>query len=554
MYQRMMRSVSVLLLLFHLLSCAQAADVAERVNVLNTSSQERGVAQSADPLWMIFGSERLSGSGGNDLYLARRKSENDAWEFPTSIRELNTRMTEFEPSLRQDGLELFFTSDRLGNGYRVFHSVRTTTESQWGAPAMVAEISTTPDTAGPMLSTDGLTIYYHASRPGGKGSYDIYRATRPDWNSPFGPSVEEERINTDQGEWQPYLAADGLVMFFSSIRPGGLGDMDTWYATRSSQDSPWGGAVNYAAANSAQRDYDPFLSFDGKEFYADSERLGQSDLWLIRNPGVHAFPLNVSSVNAGTDDQSPFLSPDFLSMLFASNRPGGPGGEDLYETSRPLRSSQWHQPSPITELNSYADEMEPCLRSDGLEIFFASSRQNGFDIWKSERRTSDTKWRAPQRVNEISSNGDDLAPSLSPDGLALLFQSVRDDTSGKPHVYTATRPTVTEPFSKPVLVSAIRSDAGEQTPSLAPDGLSLLFSSSRPGTSGDLDLWCSIRPRMDRPWVEPVHFGSMNSEKRDAHPFVTSDAKELFFDSDRPGSCGARDIWVLRNPPIDIAR
>jgi len=108
-------------------------------------------------------------------------------------------------------------------------------------------------------------------------------------------------------------------------------------------------------------------------------------------------------------------------------------------------------------------------------------------------------------------------------------------------------------WSAPVPLGApVNSTAGEQTPALSPDGLSLYFQSNRAGSDGN-DLWVSRRASLDSPWEAPVNLGPrVNSAGTEGAPALSSDGHLLFFQSDRPGGQGGGDIYVSqRTDPND---
>jgi len=66
-------------------------------------------------------------------------------------------------------------------------------------------------------------------------------------------------------------------------------------------------------------------------------------------------------------------------------------------------------------------------------------------------------------------------------------------------IFTATRDDPSDPWSTPVRVDApISSEFNEQAPRLSKDGQTLFFSSNRPGTLGDLDIWMATREKLAR--------------------------------------------------------
>ena len=85
----------------------------------------------------------------------------------------------------------------------------------------------------------------------------------------------------------------------------------------------------------------------------------------------------------------------------------------------------------------------------------------------------------------------------------------------------------------------------DQHPALSKDGLSLYFSSDRPGGCGGLDIWVSQRESIDSPWEAPFNPGcTLNSSAIDMAPNLSTDGHYLFFHSFRVNdNCGGGDIY-----------
>ena len=102
-----------------------------------------------------------------------------------------------------------------------------------------------------------------------------------------------------------------------------------------------------------------------------------------------------------------------------------------------------------------------------------------------------------------------------------------------------------EPVNLGLTVNAPSSWQGE--PSISADGLALYFVSNRPGGSGDSDLWMATRPTTEDDWELPVNLGpTVNSIAKDENPCISADGLELYFASNRAGSYGGHDIWVMK--------
>jgi hypothetical protein len=95
---------------------------------------------------------------------------------------------------------------------------------------------------------------------------------------------------------------------------------------------------------------------------------GCPDVAFVRPAVVN----EVSLVDA--DDWAPAVSADERVMVFASWRPGGPGGSDLWIAARSAVDQPFSAPEPIADLNTPAFESGPSLNADGLTICFESDR------------------------------------------------------------------------------------------------------------------------------------------------------------------------------------
>jgi hypothetical protein len=103
-------------------------------------------------------------------------------------------------------------------------------------------------------------------------------------------------------------------------------------------------------------------------------------------------------------------------------------------------------------------------------------------------------------------------------------------------------------WSPPVnLGPLVNSGSNEAGPALSKDGLSLYFQSNRPGGHGGNDIWVSQRASREDGWGQPVNLGpTINTAANEDAPSFSRDGHTMFFNSDRPGSFGMRDIYIAR--------
>jgi len=265
--------------------------------------------------------------------------------------------------------------------------------------------------------------------------------------------------------------------------------------------------------------------------------------------------INSSSIEAGQS-----ISADGLSLCYSSNQPGGHGDYDLWMTQRMSKDSPWPEPMNLgTVVNSSASEVVPCLSADGLSLYFCdwpSPRPGGYggdDLWVTTRETIDDEWGTPVNLGSaLNSSSDDWSPSLSNDGLSLFFDSSRPGGQGDHDLWMTRRISKDDPWAEPVnLGPTVNSSSLDVSPSLSADGLILLFTSERPGGLGDWDLWMTRRETLLADWAEPVNLGpTVNSSGPDGIPNISVDGSAVYFFSNRPGGEGGYDLWQAPIIPI----
>ena len=240
---------------------------------------------SSDGLEMYFDSRRY---GGCDVYVTRRATIYDDWGAPVNLGPpVNTSAWEEGPSLSADGLFLFFHSNRSGGSGQmdIWVTTRATTNDDWGEPGNLGQtVNSSYHDFFSSISTDGLELYFCSYRPGGYGDRDLWVTTRATTDANWGPPVNlESPVNSSYLEQTPTILADGLVLFFSSNRPGGFGGTDLWVATRATVSEPWAEAVNLGpTVNTSAGDAAANISRDGSTLYFCSTRsggLGGWDIW-----------------------------------------------------------------------------------------------------------------------------------------------------------------------------------------------------------------------------------------------------------------------------------
>ena len=269
----------------------------------------------------------------------------------------------------------------------------------------------------------------------------------------LGPTV-----NSSSGEGAPSISADGLELYFGSLRGGGA---DIWVTTRESIDDDWGEPVN----------------------------------------------LGLTVNNSAAWDSESSISSDSLELYFASNRSGGSGGFDLWVTRRATTNDPWGQPVNLgPNINTSVDDADVCISADGLSLYFESYRNGGHgrnDLWVTRRATTSDPWGEPVDLGPtVNSSASDGAPSISADGRMLFFSdhpSRRPGGYGGTDIWLAMRASISDPWGEPVNMGpTVNSSSNDQGPNISTGGSILYFFSRRSGGYGDFDLWqAQIEPVVD---------------------------------------------------------
>jgi Tol biopolymer transport system component len=264
----------------------------------------------------------------------------------------------------------------------------------------------------------------------------------------FGAPQLVENINAlgmGNDDWHPSLTADDLTLYFYSFRTTTTNDADIWRATRPAVGQPFGTPELVADVSSASYDWSPNLTADGLSLVFASNRpggTGDFDFYEARRTDpAGAFDTidELKSLNSTMTEDTAWISPDGLRVYFSSNRGVG---DDIWFASRPTRLAAFSSGQLLTELSTPAfSDKAPGLSADELDIFFSSARgTTGFDIWHATRLASDQPFSPPEPIAILNSANDDFAPSLSHDGSELYYSyDALSSGGGDANIFVAKR-------------------------------------------------------------------------------------------------------------------
>jgi outer membrane protein OmpA-like peptidoglycan-associated protein len=302
--------------------------------IINTPFAEYGPAVSANEAEMIFTSRREGSVGGDlddegeyfeDIYISRKQGEE--WGKPKQISDkINTSAHDASIGLSPDGNLLFiYKSDNNGDIYYC----ELKKDSTWSEPGQMGDNVNTKKyyENAAAISPDGKLLFFSSTRPGGHGNLDIFISELQSGGN-WGPPINlGKTINTEYDEEGPVLDLDGKTLYFSSEGHKGMGGFDIFRSVYDTTTKKWSEPQNLGyPINSADDDIYFSLSGDGRHGYYASVKdggFGDKDIYKITMPPRKDYEELLAKVKA--IEKLSRLSPD--------------GNADLTNTDPKLKSS-----------------------------------------------------------------------------------------------------------------------------------------------------------------------------------------------------------------------
>jgi OmpA-OmpF porin, OOP family len=141
--------------------------------------------------------------------------------------------------------------------------------------------------SGATMAHDGQTLILYMTPEQGSPDNDLFVCFRNPNGTWTEPKSLGKKLNLpDYNEMTPYLASDGVTLYFSSNRPGGLGDNDIWMTKRLDETwQKWSDPVNLGAPINTP-DWDAFFTLDAGGEYAylttNLNTYGESDIVRVK--------------------------------------------------------------------------------------------------------------------------------------------------------------------------------------------------------------------------------------------------------------------------------
>ena len=217
-----------------------------------------------------------------DLYIADI-SNNKLSNAELFAEDIDTDLHESNMSFTPDGKHVYFTRNnskyrRIGNKrigvLQIFKA--DLVGDKWTNITPVPFNTNRYSVTHPSVSKDGLRLYFSSDKPGGFGSYDIYVTNILADGTYSKPVNLGPAINTEAGEYFPYVA-DNNDLYFTSKRITGLGGLDLYKSVNNS--GSFSQAENLVSLNSNKDDFSMIIDTEGESGYISSNRDGNDRIY-----------------------------------------------------------------------------------------------------------------------------------------------------------------------------------------------------------------------------------------------------------------------------------
>lgn len=253
-----------------------------------------------------------------------------------------------------------------------------------------------------------------------------------------------DSINSPASEYFPTVSIqDSLFLFMRRLNLS----REDFYASNMGVDGfsaaiPLSDTLNFAAKKGSMS-----LSADLQTLYyaADyaEQGYGRYDIYKVqRSPWGWSKPKNLGQrINSDFWDSAPSIAPDGNTIYFASNRPEGYGGIDIYVAYK-NEKGYWEEAINLgPSINTKGDDQTPYIHADNQSLYFSSNGRPGFggsDIYVA-RKKIDGSWTTPINLGyPINTYDNEGSIAVASNGSTAYIASDRSDSRGELDIYKIT--------------------------------------------------------------------------------------------------------------------
>jgi outer membrane protein OmpA-like peptidoglycan-associated protein len=301
-----------------------------------------------------------------------------------------------------------------------------------------------------------------------------------------------------------------------------------------------------------------FSQIDAIAISADDKPI-EASIALEKDANAYLVKENLGlAINSKFNEICPVVSPDGKSLYFTRwkhpDNLGATKNQDIWvsqlgEDKKWMRASLF--PAPINnEENNAVCGISPNGKTMLLNNVYGKDGQMEKGVSLSFKlRTGDWSFPKPIRIQNFKNKSEYSEYTLAPNGKVLMMTTETKDSYGGKDIYVSflkSDDTWTEPKN---IGSNVNSGESESTPFIAPDGVTMYFSSSGHVGYGNNDIF--LTRRLDDTWLNwsiPENVGPVvNTNQWDGYFSVSAQGDYAYFSSVE-NSMGAEDIYRIKIP------
>ena len=310
-------------------------------------------------------SDKLGTTGIESCELAKKWLQNPTAFKIDNFRKINGKQSDFAPSFADaKNNSIIFTSGRIENKGKgndgwtgekftdLYITYKDPKKLTWTTPIALGDTINSPVNEGASsLNANGMMLYFTRCKIEKKKlcGCEVFTSHRDgsDWGEttvfPLGP---DSLINA-----HPSISANELELYFVSNMPGGFGGKDIWMVKRDRKNKPWSKPINLGSEiNTEYDEVFPYIRPDGVLYYASNKPSGMGglDIYEVKKKDETSWgiPENMKSpINSSYDDFALIWGKtlekgNFDMGYFSSNRLGlgGRGSDDIYSFILPPKT------------------------------------------------------------------------------------------------------------------------------------------------------------------------------------------------------------------------
>ncbi|NOZ47461.1 MAG: hypothetical protein GXO79_11870 [Chlorobi bacterium] len=258
----------------------------------------------------------------------------------------------------------------------------------------------------------------------------------------------DSTINTPFDDYNPFITDDGEKMVFTSNRKY-VKEYEEYYNSgyiAEKKKSKWGSVKELSSNTLEDKAETVGFTYEGNDILLHLDGYNSdNDIKVAKKKGreyYYAFDELSKAINTEYIEDGACMTADEKTVYFASDRPGGFGGMDIYVTHK-QQNGTWSKPENLGNvINTEYDENFPNVTSDGKTMYFSSKGFQGiggYDIFESAFSSETQKWQRPRSIGfPINTPDDNTTIAMSSDKKYAYIAANRKEGFGGLDIYKIT--------------------------------------------------------------------------------------------------------------------